>query len=79
MGLCSYYMRFVNGFAAIEAPLTNPLKNGALNDFSNEEKSFILPVEAKRAFQKLRVALTTTPLLTVVDSDMPWVVYPDAS
>ena len=78
IGICPYYRCIVNSFAAIASLLTNLLRNGALDDFSNKDKSFVLLVEAERAFQKLKTTLTTTLVLDVGNFDLPWVVYPYA-
>ena len=77
--LCSYYRRFVNKFAEIAAPLTNLLKNRVLDNVVDKHNKFVVPSEAESAFQALKEALMTTPVLIVGDSEIPWVIYPDAS
>ena len=70
MGLANFYRRFVKGFAAIAKPLTDLTKKDRDFTWSNEEEA---------AFQKLKEALTSAPILQVFDEDKPHEVWVDAS
>ena len=56
LGLCSYHRRFVKGFSEIATPL---------HRFAGENVSFIWTPECQQAFEELRLALTTTPVLAM--------------
>ena len=70
MGLANFYRRFVKGFAAIAKPMTDLTKKDRDFTWSNEEEA---------AFQKLKEALTSAPILQVFDEDKPHEVWVDAS
>ena len=70
MGLADFYRRFVKGFAAIAKPMTDLTKKDRDFTWSNEEEA---------AFQKLKEALTSAPILQVFDEDKPHEVWVDAS
>ena len=70
MGLVNFYRRFVKGLAAIAKPLTDLTKKDRDFTWSNEEEA---------AFQKLKEALTSAPILQVFDEDKPHEVWVDAS
>ena len=70
MGLANFYRRFVKGFAAIAKPMTDLTKKDRDFTWSNEEEA---------AFQKLKEALTSAPVLQVFDEDKPHEVWVDAS
>ena len=54
IGLCSYYRRFVEGFADIANPLYTPME---------KDKLFAWTAECKQAFQILKCALVTPHIL----------------
>ena len=68
--MANFYRRFVKGFAAIAKPLTDLTKKDRDFTWSNEEEA---------AFQKLKEALTSAPILQVFDEDKPHEVWVDAS
>ena len=70
MGLANFYRRFVKGFAAIAKPMT---------DLTKKDRDFIWSNEEEAAFQKLKEALTSAPILQVFDEDKPHEVWVDAS
>lgn len=75
MGLVNYYRDHVNGMAKIAQPLTDIQSNHLKDvDFATLWKS-----EQKLAFENLKEALTTTPVLAVPDMDKPFFVTTDAS
>ncbi|CAM8905457.1 unnamed protein product [Rhodiola kirilowii] len=69
LGLTGYYRRFVRNYASIAAPLTNLLRKDA----------YIWSPAATLAFQQLRHALTTTPVLVLPNFALPFHVHTDAS
>ncbi|CAM8884640.1 unnamed protein product [Rhodiola kirilowii] len=69
LGLCGYYRRFVNQYAQIAAPLTQLLLKDA----------FIWTPVVQEAFDKLKVALTTTPTLALPNFECPFEVQTNAS
>ena len=70
MGLANFYRRFVKGFGAIAKPMT---------DLTKKDRDFTWSDEEEAAFQKLKEALTSAPILQVFDEDKPHEVWVDAS
>jgi len=70
VGLCSYYRRFVEGFAKIRAPL---------HEVTNKRKSFLWTPECQEAFDHLKVVLTSAPVLAMPDEESPYLLDVDAS
>ncbi|GBG63849.1 hypothetical protein CBR_g39633 [Chara braunii] len=68
LGLASYYRRFIKGFASIAKPLTNLLK---------KEEQLIWTSECEAAFQALKEALTSAPVLARPDPTRPFALYTD--
>ena len=70
LGLCSYYRRFVQGFAEIAGPLHAMTKKNCKFDWT---------VSCEESFGKLKVALTTSPVLTMPDDEGQYILDTDAS
>ncbi|GBG83623.1 hypothetical protein CBR_g37427 [Chara braunii] len=66
LGLTSYYQRFIKGFAGVAKPLTNLLK---------KEEQLIWTPKCEAAFQALKEALTSAPVLARPDPTRPFALY----
>jgi hypothetical protein len=70
LGLAGYYRRFIPDFSRLVKPITSLLKN---------DTKFNWSLECNEAFEKLKVLLTTAPVLAQPDIEKPFDVYCDAS
>lgn len=70
-GMVGFYRKYVRDYAKISVSMTNQLKE--------QGKKFNWGEAQERSFNKLKVALATTPILVVVDPLKPYVVEMDAS
>ncbi|GJP78325.1 hypothetical protein CLOP_g8647, partial [Closterium sp. NIES-67] len=70
LGLASYYRRFIRGFAKIATPMNQLLKN---------ETPFEWTDDCEEAFQKLKTALTSSPILVYPDFTKPFLLQTDFS
>lgn len=68
--MAGYYRRFIPNFSKVSKPITELLKKGVKFDWSSE---------CEEAFQKLKVFLTTAPILAQPNIEKPFDVYCDAS
>lgn len=73
LGTASYYRRFIKGFSSIAAPLN------ALTSTSKSAPPFVWTEEAEKAFNDLKSALVTAPVLACPDFSRPFSVHCDAS
>ncbi|GAU11620.1 hypothetical protein TSUD_346120 [Trifolium subterraneum] len=69
LGLTGYYRRFIKSYAKIAAPLTDLLKKEAYK--WNEQ--------AEAAFQQLKIAVTSAPVLALPNFNEPFILETDAS
>lgn len=70
LGLCSYYRKFVSGFAHIASPL---------HQLTQKNTKFIWTEECEIALQKLKKSLTTAPILAYPDFNKDFILDTDAS
>ena len=68
---CGYYRRFVRDFAKIATPLNNLLRK--------DQVTLIWDDNYQAAFEKLRTAMCTTPVLSYAKMDKPFIISCDAS
>jgi hypothetical protein len=70
LGLCSYYRKFVPGFAVLARALSNLTKKA---------QRFVWGEEQQRSFETLKTLLTTPPILAHPRYELPMEVHCDAS
>jgi len=70
MGLANFYRKFVKDFSGIAAPLT---------DLTCQNLSFSWTPECQTAFETLKQALSTAPILILLDFNKTFYVMTDAS
>ena len=71
LGLAGFYRKFIRDYAKIAVPMTNQLKD--------KGRSFTWGEEQQRSFDTLKIAISTAPILAMVDPHKPFVVETDAS
>ncbi|CAM8924213.1 unnamed protein product [Rhodiola kirilowii] len=69
LGLANYYRRFIKNYSVIAGPLTNLLR----------KDGFSWDSSADHAFNSLKSALSSSPVLALPDFDKPFIVETDAS
>ncbi|UYV72359.1 hypothetical protein LAZ67_9002777 [Cordylochernes scorpioides] len=70
LGLSSYYRRFIRNYADIARPLNALLSKGTKFEWNTAQEE---------AFRKLKIALTSKPVLGHFDDDAPTELHTDAS
>ena len=70
LGLCSYFRRFIKGFCYLAAPLQMLLKGDAKYHWDSEQEE---------AFNNLKEALISDPVLGLYDEKAPTEIHTDAS
>lgn len=70
LGLANYYRRFVRRYSHIAIPLTHLLKKDVVFHWGTSQQD---------AFQKLKDALTSSPVLLIPNPDLPYHVETDCS
>ncbi|MCP3667440.1 MAG: DDE-type integrase/transposase/recombinase [Gammaproteobacteria bacterium] len=70
LGLSGYYRQFVKGYSKIAAPM---------NRLLHADVSFEWGEDQQKAFESLKTALTTTPVLAYPDMNKPFILATDAS
>lgn len=74
LGFANFYRDFISDFAEISAPLQRYTRKA----FAGKKK-IVLDVEARQAFDKLKLHFTTAPILALFDPDRPTVLETDCS
>ncbi|MBW0534684.1 hypothetical protein O181_074399 [Austropuccinia psidii MF-1] len=70
LGFSGYYRQHIKDFASIARPLSK---------LCDKDTVFEMTVDRVKAFESLRQALTTAPLLLIPDFKLPFKIYIDAS
>jgi hypothetical protein len=70
LGLAGYYRRFVQGFSKIAAPLT---------DLLHKDHTFEWTSSQEQAFNQLKQAVCSAPILLIPEPNLPYTVISDAS
>lgn len=67
---CSWFRRFIDGFAEVSRPLTSLLKKNIRFQWGPAQQI---------AFERLKIFLTTSPILRQADPSLPYILKTDAS
>lgn len=78
LGLCGYYRQFVKDYAKLVAPLENLCKK-IWNKKSRKKTSIEWDSKCNESFEKLKLALTTAPVLSYPTKNDKFVLDTDAS
>ena len=70
LGLANYYRRFISGYFAKAAPLTELLK---------KNKPWVWSEDCRKAFEGLKAAVTEEPVLTLPEFSKTFEIHTDAS
>ncbi len=70
LGLAGYYRKFILNYSAI---------SNALNELTKKQVAFNWSTVEQTAFEQLKQAVTTAPVLATVDPSKPFTLYTDAS
>ena len=79
LGLASYYRRFVRDFSSLAAPLHALLPPTGRGKCKKPVHSFVWSEEAQKAFDVLKLALTSVPVLRYPDFSRSFILEIDAS
>ena len=70
LGLSNFFRRFIQGYAALCAPMSKLLRSTVIWDWS---------ADCEKSFQAVKHAVTNAPVLRLADYDAPFEVWCDAS
>ena len=76
-GLVNYYRRFIRNFSIIAAPLSNLFKSE--NNDKRKRRPIVWGTNHQLAFQRLKEAITTAPVLVQPNSSKPYTIETDSS
>jgi len=71
LGLCGFYRKFIPNFAKIAKPMTSKLKKGAVINTKNNDYT--------SAFEKIKVLITSDPILIYPNFEKKFSLTTDAS
>lgn len=71
LGFVNFYRRFIRGFSAVAAPLTDMLRG-------KKPKTIVLTRDARNIFHRLKYAFTSAPILKLPDPERAFLVEVDA-
>ena len=77
LGLANYYRRFIKNYSKVAKPLTDCLKG--LGEKHGKGMKLDMPPFAKEAFDNLKQAFTTAPVLSRYDPQLETVIEVDSS
>ncbi|HEX8609391.1 MAG TPA: reverse transcriptase domain-containing protein [Pedobacter sp.] len=77
LGFANYYRRFIKNYSKIAKPLTDCLKG--LGEKHGKGMKLVMPQPAKEAFEKLKQASTTAPVLIRYNPNLETVIEVDSS
>ena len=79
--LANYYRRFIKGFASISAPLSDLFKiaDRDKNASKDKRRPIVWNTACQTAFNRLKEALTNSPVLAQPDFTKPFIIGTDAS
>ena len=69
LGLANYYRKFIKGYSK---------KVNSLTDLLKKDQKWCWNEACQEAFEKLKVAVASEPVLTLPDFDLPFEVHTDA-
>ena len=78
LGLANYFRKYVNHFSEMAIPLTN-LTKGNISKRKSKSTSIEWDESCQRAFDAIKHALSTAPVLALPDFTKPFVLTTDAS
>ena len=80
LGFASYYRRFIQGFSKIAGPLHDLVAKGnARHKKKGADISKLWDQQHQKAFEELKTALTTAPVLGFAEFTKPFILETDAS
>ena len=77
LGLFGYYRRFIKNYAGIAAPLTRYLRTDNLNPTAKNAPRLQLDAAALDAFDQLKEAICSAPVLRLFDPSRPLIITSD--
>ena len=77
LGLANYFRRFIQGYSTLAAPLTSMTGDQAKS--FTWERDWVADSPIKLAFEGIKLALSTAPVLALPDFSKPFQVMTDAS
>ena len=70
LGMCNYYRKFIKNYSEIAKPMYELLKSNI---------PYIWSDKCQLSFDRLKLSITSEPVLKLPDDSKPWIIYSDAS